>query len=81
MPLPPQTKEAKEANFQGTILVEGVVTPEGRISSARIVKSPGLGMNEAILKKIKTWKCNPGIGPQGKPLPMLVQFELNFRLN
>jgi len=47
----------------------------------RIVNSPGLGMDEVIIKTMKTWKCTPGVGPQGKRLPMLVKFEINFRMD
>jgi TonB family protein len=81
MPNPPQTKEAKEANFYGAVRVEGVVTLKGNVSDVRIVNSPGLGMDEVIIKTMKTWKCTPGVGPKGKPLPMLVKFEINFRLD
>jgi TonB family protein len=80
MPNPPQTKEAKEANFRGAVRVEGVVTLKGDISHLKIVNSPSLGMDRAILKTMKRWKCDPGIGPQGEPIPMPVTFEINFGL-
>jgi TonB family protein len=81
MPIPPQTKEAKEGKFHGVVRVEGVVTLKGNISNLRVVNSPGLGMDDVIVKTMKTWKCNPGVGPEGKRVPMLVPFEINFRLD
>lgn len=81
MPMPHQTKEAEEAKFHGAVRVEGIVTLKGDISNVRVINSPGLGMDDVILRTMKTWKCNPGVGPQGKPIPMLVPFELNFRLD
>ncbi len=46
----------------------------------RILKSPGMGLDESVLKTLKKWKCTPVIGPKGKPVPVIVPFEVNFRL-
>src|SRR5271169_5005261 len=59
MPSPPYTKEAKDANFQGTVLAEGLVTLEGKIEQIRILKSPGLGLDQSVESTLKTWKCKP----------------------
>ncbi len=80
-PMPRQTNEAKKAKFHGVVRVEGVVNLDGSISNLRLVNPPGLGMDDVIVKTMKTWKCSPGVGPHGKPIPMLVPFELNFRLD
>lgn len=79
MPSPPYTKEARDAKYQGTILVEGVVTLDERVTNLRIIKSPGLGRDESVLKTLKTWKCRPS-KHEGKPVPALVPFEITFRL-
>ena len=80
MPSPPYTKEAKKAKVKGVMLVEGVVGLDGRITNLRVVKALGYGLDESALKWLKTWKCDPAIGPHGKPVPTLVPFEINFRL-
>jgi TonB family protein len=79
MPNPPYTKQARAANFQGAVLVDAVVQPEGSVRNMQILKSPGLGLDENILKTMKTWKCHPAKGEKG-PLPTRVRFEINFRL-
>lgn len=80
MPHPPYTKEAKTAKFQGVVLAEGVVMLDGRITNTRILKSPGMGLDESVLSTMKKWKCRPATH-DGKQVPALVQFEVNFQLN
>ena len=80
MPNPPYTKEAKAAKFSGSVLVEGIVGLDGKITNIRVLKSPGLGLDEVVIKTLKKWKCSPAIGPNGKPVPVIVPFQINFRL-
>ena len=79
MPDPPYSKEAKAAKYEGTLVAEGIVTVGGRITNLRILKSPGLGLDESVLKTLKTWKCKPATH-EGKPVAALVPFEITFRL-
>jgi len=79
MPHPPYTAEARAAKFQGLVLVEVVVSLDERITNARILKSPGLGLNESVLKTLETWKCKPATR-EGKPVAALVPIEIMFRL-
>ena len=79
MPNAPYTTQAKAANFQGVVLVDAVVQIDGSVGNMVILKSPGLGLDENILKTMKTWKCRPAKGEKG-PIPARVRFELNFRL-
>jgi periplasmic protein TonB len=81
MPYPPYTKEAKAAKIQGTVLIEGIIGLDGRITSMRLLKGMGYGLDESALKTLKKWKCNPAVGPNGKPVPVIVPFEINFRLH
>ena len=80
MPSPHYSKQAKKARFQGVVVAEAVIMPEGNIINIRIKKSPGMGLDESVLKTMTTWKCKPAIGPNGNPVAVLVNFELNFHL-
>src|SRR5260370_41506901 len=62
-PLPPHTVEAMKAKFIGTVRVEATFTVEGKIENIRILKSPGLGLDESIVQTLKKWKCRPAVGP------------------
>jgi periplasmic protein TonB len=80
MPNPPYSDEARKAKYSGTVLVEAVVTVDGRVTNPRVIKSPGLGLDESTVNTLRTWRCKPANGPNGKPVAVQVPFEVTFRL-
>jgi TonB family protein len=80
MPQPPYTKDARAARFEGNVLVEGIVNLDGRITNLRVLKSPGLGLDESVIKTLKKWKCKPGKDRNGKAVPTIVPFQISFHL-
>jgi periplasmic protein TonB len=80
MPNPPYSEEARKAKYSGTVLVEAVIAVDGHVTPKRVITSPGLGLDEAVLTTMKTWRCKPVLGPNGKPVPVLMPFEVIFRL-
>jgi TonB family protein len=79
-PLPPGTVESMKAKFIGTVRVEATFTVEGKIENIRIMKSPGLGLDESIVQAVKKWKCRPAIGPDGKPIQVTVPLSFKFNI-
>jgi protein TonB len=79
-PQPPYSDEARKAKYSGTVLVDAIVTVDGRVNPLRVVKSPGLGLDDSVITTLKTWRCKPAIGPGGRPVPVSVPFEVTFRL-
>lgn len=79
-PQPPYSDEARKAKYSGTVLVDAIVTVDGRVNPLRVVKSPGLGLDDSVITTLKTWRCKPAIGPSGKPVTVSVPFEVTFRL-
>jgi periplasmic protein TonB len=80
MPNPPYSDEARKAKYSGVVLVDAVVTVDGKLTNLRVVKSPGLGLDESTINTMRTWRCKPAMGPSGKPVPVQVPFEVTFRL-
>jgi periplasmic protein TonB len=80
MPNPPYSEEARKAKYSGTVVVEAIVTLDGKLTNLRVMKSPGLGLDDNTIQTLKTWRCKPAIGPNGRPVPVIVPFEVNFRL-
>ena len=78
-PNPAYSQEARAARFSGTVLVEAVVQLDGSLGNIRVLKSPGLGLDENVVETLKKWKCRPPIGPKGKPIPVIVPFQVNFK--
>jgi TonB family protein len=53
---------------------------DGRVTEPRVIKSPGLGLDDTTVQTMRTWRCKAALGPNGRPVPTRVQFEVNFRL-
>ena len=79
-PNPQYSEEARKAKYQGVVVLQGVITVEGKIVNISIIKGPGLGLEEKAVEAVKTWRCTPATGPNGKPVAVLVPIEVSFRL-
>jgi TonB family protein len=79
MPNPSYTNEAREAKFSGVILTQAIVDTDGAVTQTRIVTGAPYGLNASALRIMATWKCRPATY-EGRPVPTLVSFEVNFRI-
>jgi TonB family protein len=61
-------------------VLQAVITPDGRATEIEVVKGPGLGLEEKAVEAVKTWRFKPAIGPNGKPVAVIVPIEVTFRL-
>lgn len=79
-PQPEYSDEARKAKYQGTVLLDVIVTSDGRVVNPVVLKGPGLGLEEKALAQVKNWKMRPAIGPNGRPVNARVQIEVTFHL-
>lgn len=79
-PDPKYSEEARKAKYQGTVVLQAVITPDGRAIDIEVVKGPGLGLEEKAVEAVKTWRFKPAVGPNGKPVAVIVPIEVTFRL-
>jgi periplasmic protein TonB len=79
-PLPEYSDEARKAKYQGTVMLEVVITTDGRVINPQVVKGPGLGLEEKAMSQVRNWKLKPALGPNGKPVNCRVTIEVAFRL-
>ena len=79
-PDPLYSPKARAAKLQGTVVLDVVVTAEGRAEQIVVSKSLGMGLDENAITAVKEWKFKPAIGPDGKPVPVRIPIEVNFRL-
>jgi TonB family protein len=79
-PAPDYTSKARDVKYQGVVLLDVVVNPDGRAGQITVVKGPGLGLEENAIKAVKKWKFKPAIGPDGNPVAVLVPIEITFRM-
>jgi len=79
-PNPDYSEEARKAKYSGFVLLDVLVSADGRVSSPVVIKGPGLGLEEKALESVVKWKMRPANGPGGKPVACRVQIEVTFRL-
>src|SRR5258706_4373765 len=79
-PVPEYTDKARAAKYQGSVVLQVVVTTEGRAANISVVKGPGMGLEEAAIEAVKGWKFRPALGPDGHPVATLVPIQVSFRL-
>jgi len=72
--------EAVKAKHQGVVLVDALITPDGRAIDVHVIKSLGLGLDENAVAAVKTWRFRPATGPNGKPAAVEQTIEVEFRL-
>jgi TonB family protein len=80
-PKPRYTLEAMRQKIQGRVLVDAVVDERGRVADAKIAKSldKTYGLDEEALATARLWRFKPGV-LKGKPVPVAVQLEFDYRL-
>jgi protein TonB len=71
---------ARRRNYQGTVLLEVLVTREGKVGSVRLARSSGFEMlDRAAIKGVKRWVFHPG--RKGDELvEMWVKIPIRFQL-
>ncbi len=79
-PDPKYSEEARKAKYQGTVLLEAIITPEGRATNIRVIKGVGLGLDEKAIEAVRGWIFKPALGPNGRPVAVRVPIEVTFRL-
>lgn len=79
-PDPEYSDDARKAKYQGTVTLVIIVNSEGRVVNARVVKGPGMGLDEKAVEKVMTWRLKPAAGPSGRPVSVQVAVEVTFHL-
>ena len=79
-PNPDYSDEARKAKYQGSVVLDVIVTADGRVMDPRVLKGPGLGLEEKAIAAVKNWRMRPAMGPNGRPVSCRVNIEVVFRL-
>lgn len=76
---PEYSEEARRARHQGTVVLQGVVEPDGRIHELIVVNSLGMGLDDRAIQAVRQWRFKPGTR-NGQPVPVWARIEVLFRL-
>jgi TonB family protein len=79
-PDPQYTDAARAAKFNGTVLLELLISTDGSISIPHILRGAPFGLNEAASRSVSAWRCKPA-SKGGTLVPTLVPVEITYHLN
>ncbi len=76
---PEYSEEARKAKYQGTVLLYIEVNERGLPQNPRVIRAMGMGLDEKAIEAVMKWRFQPG-RKDGKPVTVMAQVEVNFRL-
>jgi TonB family protein len=76
---PRYPEEAKDSRIQGIVILECVISKEGKVVDVRVLRSvPGL--DKAAQDAVRQWLYEPTL-LDGQPVPVIMTVTVNFRLS
>jgi TonB family protein len=76
---PEYSEAAREAKYQGAVLLDIDVDLSGRPVNVHVARSLGLGLDEQAVEAVRLWRFRPA-SKDGKPVEAKAQVEVIFRL-
>jgi protein TonB len=73
------SEEARRANITGDVLMEVVVRADGQVSSARVTRGLGFGLDERAVAAVQQWRFAPA-RRLGVPVDVAVEVAMEFNL-
>jgi periplasmic protein TonB len=70
---------AKQARVQGVVIMECVISPQGAVSSCKVLRGIPL-LDQSALDAVKQWTYSPTL-LNGVPVPVIMTVTVNFKLN
>jgi periplasmic protein TonB len=70
---------ARQARIQGTVTVECVISPHGRVMDVKVVSSIPL-LDSAAVEAVKQWVYTPTL-LNGVPVPVIMTVTVNFKIS
>src|SRR6185295_10042182 len=66
--------------IEGLVTVGARVEPDGRVSTARVLRGLGAGLDENAIVALRQWRFRPG-ARAGAPVGMDAEFDIEFSLS
>jgi TonB family protein len=76
---PQYTQEARDAKLRGTVVVSAVIHQDGSVTVDHVVQPLEYGLTENANAALELWRFRPA-SRDGRPVPILVNVEVNFNL-
>jgi periplasmic protein TonB len=78
-PQPRYTEMARKAGIQGSVIVEAIIDEQGRVTHVRMLKDLSLGLGEAAVEAIQSWRFKPAT-LAGRAVKVYYTLTVNFTL-
>ena len=78
-PEPAYTRDARDNNIEGTVILRAILSKTGRVENIRVVEGLPYGLTEQAIKAAREIKFDPAM-KDGKAVSMWIQLEYNFSL-
>jgi TonB family protein len=78
-PEPEFSEAARQARFQGTVVLNVVVDKTGNVTRIRLERALGYGLDENAMEGVKTWRFQPATR-NGQPVAVEMNIEYSFNL-
>jgi protein TonB len=69
---------AKAARIEGTVILEAVIDPQGRVRNVHVLRSVPL-LDDAAVAAVQQWEYEPTL-LNGLPVPVIVTVTVRFEM-
>jgi TonB family protein len=76
---PRYPEEYRRVGVTGLVIVEAAISDTGKVESVGVIKSVAPGLDMAAAAAVRDWKFRPATR-DGKPVPVLYNLTVNFKL-
>jgi TonB family protein len=76
---PVYPSEAKRARIQGVVILECLITPQGKVGELKVLRGIPL-LDEAAVDAVRQWEYTPTL-LNGEAVPVIMTVTVNFRLS
>jgi len=76
---PEFSEEARQAKYQGMVLLAIEVDASGHPANIRVLQGLGMGLDEKAIQAVSQWRFRPGL-QNGKPVATPATIQVIFRL-
>jgi len=76
---PEYSEIARQLKAQGTAVLSLVVDASGSVRDVQVIQPLGAGLDEKAIAAVNQWKFDPAT-KDGKPVPVAISVEVDFRL-
>lgn len=76
---PSYPEVAKQARVEGVVVLEAVISPEGRVNNVKVLRGNAL-LDDAAVNAVKEWVYSPTL-LNGVPVPVVMTVTVSFKLS